>query len=132
MKRRTNTRYSEAFKRQVVSEIEEGSHAGPYAAARAYGIGNGACVRSWLKNYGDPASFPQKVLIMNMKEQDETSALRKRVRDLERALADAHMSGLLSETYLEIACERIGEDLASFKKKHVTNLSNGAGKKGGG
>jgi hypothetical protein len=58
-------------------------------------------------------------------EQDETKALKDRVRQLEKALSDAHMKGLLEETYLEIACERIGVDVSEFKKKHVTKLSSG-------
>jgi len=39
MKERQYVRYGEAFKRQVVAEIEGGKFAGAATAARAYGIG---------------------------------------------------------------------------------------------
>ena len=59
-----------------------------------------------------------------MTEKDQKKELKKRIRDLEKALADAHMSGLLKESYLEIACEQLEIDPLQFKKKHVTKLSN--------
>jgi len=47
-------------------------------------------------------------------------ALRKRVRELERALADAHMDLKLEAAYVELACEAAGvQDVAEFKKKHA-------------
>jgi hypothetical protein len=58
-----------------------------------------------------------------MSEQDEKKALKDRVRQLEKALADSHMKGMLDEAYLEIACRRLGLDVADFKKKSVTKLS---------
>lgn len=129
---RTGIRYSEAFKRQVVSEIETGRYCGPYAAARAYGICGEETIKRWRLRYGDAALHPQKVVITtSLEAMDETKQLKKRVRDLERALADAHMKGLLSDSYLEIACERLGEEADSFKKKHVTRLSDGPTRKAG-
>lgn len=116
-------RYGEAFKRQVVHEIETGKFSGATAASRAYGIKGTMTVGNWLRQYGREDLTPRKITITTMDEQDETKELKKRVRELEKALADSHMSGLLKESYLEIACERIGMDVESFKKKHVTGLS---------
>lgn len=59
-----------------------------------------------------------------MTEKDQKKEFKKRVRDLEKALAEVHMSGLLKESYLEIACEQLEMDPLLFKKKHVTKLSN--------
>jgi hypothetical protein len=69
--------------------------------------------------------IPRQVTISTVEQKDEVKALRERVRKLERALADAHMKGLLEESYLEIACEQLGLDPTAFKKKYVTNLSEG-------
>jgi len=45
--------------------------------------------------------------------------LRKRVRELERALADAHLDLKLEAAYVELACEAAGvQDVTEFKKKH--------------
>lgn len=116
-------RYAEAFKRQIVSEIESGRHSGAHAASRAYGIRGSRTVERWLRRYGNADKLPRRVTITTMKEEDERIVLKKRVRELEGALADACMKGLLGESYLEIACERLGMDAQAFKKKHVTRLS---------
>jgi len=123
MQTRTYIRYSEAFKRQVVSEIEAGKHRGASAAARAYGIKGSETVPLWLRRYGRPDAVPKKIHISTMAEEDENKALKQRVRELEKALADAYMKGLLEESYLEIACRQMGVDVDQFKKKHVTKLS---------
>jgi transposase-like protein len=123
MKPSETIRYSEAFKQQVVSEIEAGKHSGVYAAAKAYGIKGAATVTSWLRRYGRADLMPRRVTITTMSEQDEKKALKDRVRQLEKALADSHMKGMLDEAYLEIACRRLGLDVADFKKKSVTKLS---------
>lgn len=131
MKVKEVIRYGEAFKRQVVSEIESGRHSGAHAASQAYGIRGSRTVKGWLRRYGNADKIPRRVTITTMKEEDEKIVLKKRVRELERALSDACMKGLLNESYLEIACERLGVDAEAFKKKHVTMLSGApSGKEG--
>lgn len=122
--KKSHVRYGEAFKRQVVDEIEKGKFTGVYAASRAYGINGATTVSRWIRKYGNTDLLPKKITIHTLDEQDEKKQLKKRVKDLERALADSYMSGLLKESYLEIACERMGMDVEAFKKKHVTNLSD--------
>ena len=47
-----------------------------------------------------------------------TLTLRQRVRQLEGLLADKELGLVISETYLELACERAGiADVEDFKKK---------------
>lgn len=123
MKPKDTVRYSEAFKQQVVSEIEAGKFAGIFAAAKAYGIVGSTTIKGWLRRYGREDLMPRRVTITTMKEQDETKELKERVRQLEKALADSHMKGLLGEAYLDIACRRLGVNAEDFKKKHVTKLS---------
>jgi len=43
-----------------------------------------------------------------LKERDELKDARKRIRELEAALADAHIDSCLEESYFKIACERLG------------------------
>jgi hypothetical protein len=76
-----------------------------------------------LRKYGRGDLMPRRVTITTMAEQDETRALKQRVRDLEKALADTHMKELLGEAYLEIACRRLGLDVNEFKKKAATTRS---------
>lgn len=117
MKANDTIRYSEAFKLQVISELEEGRFRGPDAAARAYGIRGSRTVQGWLRKYGRSDLMPRRVTIATMTEQDETKGLKQRVRELEKALADTHMKELLGDAYLKIACQRLGTDVEEFKKK---------------
>lgn len=118
MKPNETVRYSEAFKQQVISELEAGKFSGPSAAGRAYGI-RGTCttIKGWLRKYGRGDLMRRQVTITTMTEQDETKALKKRVRELEKALADTHMKELLGAAYLEIACKRLSLGVEDFKKK---------------
>lgn len=125
MNEKKTIRYSEAFKLNVVGEIESGKFNGPFAAAKAYRIRGSETVKGWLRRYARTDLMRRQVLITTMEEHDEKRALQKRVRELEKALADAHMKGLLDEAYLGIACERLGTEPSEFKKKAVTRLSNG-------
>ena len=65
----------------------------------------------------------RRVTITTMAEQDQTKDLKKRVRDLEKALADTHMKELVGEAYLEIACKRLGLEVEEFKKKAAMTRS---------
>jgi transposase-like protein len=123
MKRSETVRYSEAFKQQVISELEVGKFSGSFAAARAYGIRGTRTIDGWLRKYGRRDLMPRRVTITTMAEQDETKALKKRVRELEKALADTHMKELLGEAYLEIACQGLGLDVEEFKKKAAMTRS---------
>ena len=117
MKQNEAVRYSEAFKQQVISELEAGKFSGAFAAARAYGIRGRGTINAWLRKYGRGDLMARRVTITTMAEQDEAKALKQRVRELEKALADTHMKELLGEAYLEIACQRLGLDVEEFKKK---------------
>ncbi|HVU17015.1 MAG TPA: hypothetical protein VHD32_08815 [Candidatus Didemnitutus sp.] len=117
MKRKETIRYSEAFKQQVVSELEVGKFRGPDHASRAYAIKGSATVKGWLRRYGRVDLMRRRVTITTMSEEDKTKALEKRVRELEKALADSHLKGLLDDAYLGIACRRLGLEVEEFKKK---------------
>jgi transposase-like protein len=120
----TVNRYSEAFKRQVVKELEQGKHVSLGAARRAYGIGGTTTVTGWVRKYGSKDLLPKRVRIETLKERDKLREARKRIRELEAAVADAHIDYCLEKGFLQVACERLGEDLDSFKKKHALTLSD--------
>lgn len=122
-------RYGEAFKMQVVEEIASGKFDGACSASRAYGIKGAQTVRSWLIKYGREELLPKQVTISTVQETQENKLLKKRVKELEKALADSYMKGLLDQSFLQIACERMGLPVDEFKKKHVTSLSEKPGPK---
>lgn len=113
-------RYSEAFKLQVLREIEEGRFETRAAAYRAYGIRGQGTIERWALKYGKNHLVGKVIRVETPKEANELKALRKRVRDLEKALANERLDHMLGEAYLEIACEAAGiEDVDGFKKKHA-------------
>ena len=117
-------RYSEAFKRQVVEELEQGKFTSAFDAQQSYGILGDRTVSRWMKKYGRDNLFPKLVRIETMKEKDRVKEARMRIRNLETALSDAHIDNCLEHAFLEIACERMGISVEDFKKKHELTLSD--------
>jgi transposase-like protein len=116
--------YSEAFRRQVVEEIERGKFSSIYEANRTYGIKGNGTINQWIQKYGHRDLLAKRVRIETLKERDELKEARKRIRELEAALADAHIDCCLEESYFRIACERFGCDPLDFKKKNAITLSD--------
>jgi transposase-like protein len=120
---RTTLRYSEAFKRRVVEELARGKHSSIEKARRAYGIRGSMTVWGWIRKYGSEDMLPKRVRIETLKEQNELKVARKRIRELEAAVADAHIDHCLEKAYFHVACERMGVDPEDFKKKNAMTLS---------
>lgn len=113
-------RYSEAFKLQVLRELEEGRFETRGAAYRAYGIRGNGTIERWAVKYGKNHLTGKVIRVETPKEINEMKTLRKRVRDLEKALANERLDHMLDEAYLQIACRTAGiNDVDGFKKKHV-------------
>lgn len=120
MDRKEVIRYSEAFKMQVVRELEQGRFDTAAEAGRAYGVKGCYTVTRWVRRFGKDHLLGKMVRVMKANEETEVKALRKRVRELERALADAHLDLKLEEAYVKLACKAAGvQDVAEFKKKHA-------------
>ena len=111
-------RYSEAFKLQVVNELESGVIESAAAARERYGVGGGGTVESWLKKYGRDHLRSRIIRVETPQDGDQIKALKKRIHDLEKALADTQVKAVLSEAYYQIVCEEHGiKDPEAFKKK---------------
>lgn len=120
---RATRRYSEAFKQQVLRELEEGRFKNRSEASRAYGIRGRGMISRWARQCGKEHLVGKVVRVETAEEVSEVRELRKRVRELEKALADAHIDSRLESAYLEIACRAAGiEDVEGFKKKHAGKL----------
>lgn len=117
-------RYSEAFKQQVVDELERGRFGSSHEAARSYGV-DPASVKRWVRQYGKGHLLRKVVRVEKQGEPGEIKRLRERIRSLEAALADKVMDQALDEAFFEILCERTGTDPEAFKKKHAGRASGG-------
>ena len=114
--RREEIRYSEAFKMEVVRELEMGGIAFD-AISLKYGIKGSETVSRWVRQYGN-GTRGKVTRVERPGEIDELKRLKARVRQLESALADANIDSALERAYTRLACQRAGiADVAGFKKK---------------
>ena len=109
-------RYSEAFKIEVVRELEK-EGLSYEEMRRKYGIRGSYTIQRWLGHYGN-GSRGKVIRVERPEEIDQVKKLKERVRRLEVALADANVDLALERAYTHMACERAGiKDIESFKKK---------------
>jgi transposase-like protein len=116
--------YSEAFKMQVVQEISQGKFASMAQAQKAYGINGTATIKNWIKKYGRVELLPKRVRVETVNEIDELKEAKKRIRDLEKALADSHLDYCLERAFLEIACKQMGTSREDLKKNNAMQLAD--------
>jgi transposase len=112
-------RYSEAFKRSVVAEVEAGRYTVVQAAA-IHGV-HFTSVYSWMERFGGPDSHTRTMRIEMPDERNRIKELEKEKRALESALAQAHMKILLLESTVEVLEEKAG---VHIKKKTDTPSSS--------
>lgn len=116
-------RYSTAFKREVVGELERGRFGTILEASRHYGIRGGTTVRRWLKRFGRNDLIPKVVHVEKPDEAEQIRELKKQIRQLQEALGKTQLENVMNESFLGIACERLGVDVEEFKKKVDTKRS---------
>jgi transposase len=93
-------RYSEAFKRQVVSEYEAGNELS--ALQSKYGIRGDHTIQSWIQRYGREGFRHQLVYIQSGDERGRMRALEERVEELQQALGRMTLEKLKLESILEV------------------------------
>ncbi len=117
MRVRVIKRYSECFKRQVVDELENGRFASITESRLHHGISGATTVQQWIKSYGKNHLQAKVVRVEKPDEQDRIREYKKRIAQLEQALGQTQAESLLNATFLKLACEQLGQDVESFKKK---------------
>ncbi len=115
-------RYSMAFKHHVVSEVESGRLSLTKARQR-YGIGGAVTISQWIRKFGKNHLLPKVVRVETPKERDRVRTQTKRIRELESALADAHIKIMAYESLIEVAEQEYKLDL---KKNCGTKRSSGS------
>jgi transposase-like protein len=114
--RRQGITYSEAFKISVVRELED-SDISFDAIRRKYGIRGCGVVQRWARKYGR-GDIGKIIRVETPKEINEREEMKRRIKALEKALADAHVDLAIEKACSKILGKRAGiEDLAEFKKK---------------
>lgn len=116
-------RYSEAFKRKVVSQLESGEFSSITRVSRHYRIRGKMTVRGWVQRYGKNHLLAKVVRVETPDEKLEIERLREENRKLKEALADTRLEQLLDQSYLKVWCEQAGQDVEEVKKKLDVQLS---------
>src|SRR3954471_14063402 len=112
----TVIRYSKAFKMQVVREVEAGQ-ATAAAVQRKYKVKSNATVLHWVRQLGS-GRYGKIIRVEQAGEINEVAQLRKELRRIKEALADAHLELALEKAFLAQACAQLNQSLERFKKKH--------------
>lgn len=117
MDRRIIVRYSMSFKQQVVRELESGRFSSISEANEHYGITGTTTVRNWLVKYGRNHLCPKVVRVEKPNEKDQIIQLKRQIKQLKEALGQTQAENVINQEFLKIACEQLGKDVESFKKK---------------
>lgn len=118
---KTIKRYSEVFKRQVVSEYEGGSEMA--ALKSKYGISGSHTIEVWIRKYGREGFRHELVRIQTAEEVGRVKILEKQVVELQQALGRVTLEKLKLESMLEVLQ---GQELV---KKNAPSSSRPCGTK---
>ena len=122
MKQKIVVRYSRSFKQQVIADLESGRFSSITQAQEHYGITGSATIRYWLNKYGRNHLCAKVVHVEKPNEKDKILELKKQIKQLKEALGQTQAENILNQEFLKIACEEMGQDIESFKKKAGTEL----------
>ena len=117
MKKEPIKRYSQAFKQQVVREYEAG--ASVKQLREKYGIGSPNTIKGWVEQYGRYGYRAEVVVIQTIEDQQEVKAMKRRMSELEAALAEAVLENRMLNSTITVAEQALGIDL----KKNIARKS---------
>jgi transposase-like protein len=115
-----------AFKQEVIRQLESGRFDTISEAREHYGIGKNGTINNWLRRYGRNHLCAKVIRVEKPDEKDQIRQLKNQIRQLKEALGplgQSHAEKVLGDAFLEIACEKLGEDVQQFKKKADTMRS---------
>jgi transposase-like protein len=102
---------------QTKEDVANGKYQSLDEAMRRKGIRGSSTLSKWIKQYGREDMLPKRIKVETMNEIDELQGARLRIRELEAALADAHVDYCLESAFMDIACERLGTSTEELKKR---------------
>ena len=115
-KQKVVIRYSQAFKQQVVNEIESGILTLSEARSK-YGIKGTSTVQAWMKRMGKLRLLSKVIRVEKPDEKDRIKELERQIKELKESLADTQVRYIIAESRFEVVCEQQGLDPEEMKKK---------------
>ena len=117
MRQTTVYRYSMSFKQQVIEQLEAGRFSSINEAKEHFGIRGDYTIQKWLRKYGRNHLCAKVIRVEKPDEKNQIRELKKQIKQLREALGQTQAEKVLGQAFLEIACEKLGEDVEEFKKK---------------
>jgi transposase-like protein len=108
-----------------LAALESGRFASAAQVQAHFGIKSSATIGNWLRQLKRPDLQVKVVRVEKPGEAEQIRELKKQVAQLQRALGQTQAENLLHAELLRTACERLGQDVATFKKKSVGVPSTG-------
>jgi transposase-like protein len=114
-------RYSEGFKRQIVSEYETGTSI--TTLQRKYGISGNTTIQRWISQLGREGLRHELLHIQTTQEVERVKGLEQQVEELQQALGRVTLEKLKLESQLAVM-----NGVAETAKKNDRSSSNGSTK----
>ena len=112
---RVTRRYSEGFKLKILSELSTGNYS-KRQLSQIYGI-NSSTINEWIKKYDRKDLMNTRIMIENQDEISRIKALKKEIEQLKKLLLKKDLDQLVSDSFLEVAAEKLGyKNVAELKK----------------
>jgi transposase len=123
MEQRTVYRYSMAFKRQVIEDIENGRFCSICQAQAHYGIAGMSTISKWIKKFGRNELLSKVVRVEKPNETDQIRELKQQVKKLQQLLGRKEAEKVLADEFLDMACHELGIEVDELKKKESGRVS---------
>ena len=107
--KKTYKRYSEAFKRQVVSEYEAGVSI--RGLQQKYDIRGSETIKGWIKKYAREGFRHELIRIQTKDEIQRIKIFEKKVEELEQALGKVMLEKIKLESIMEELEESYGVEI---------------------
>jgi len=109
MKEGKCARYTEAFRRHVVGEVESG-RTSQQEASRRYGILGHSTILKWIRKYGRFSShYNTRVGFKDMDDKEvELLRLQNEIKELKQELESARFKNVVLETLVDVAERELG------------------------
>ena len=99
---------------QLVREAEEEGMC-PWRVSRKYRVSVSAMMQ-WVRQLGS-GKYGKVIRVEKAGEVDELNRLRRELRTVKEALADAHVALAVEKAYVDLACEQMGQKGEEWRKK---------------
>jgi transposase-like protein len=98
---------------QLVREAEEEGKC-PWHVSQKYRV-SPTSMMNWVREMG--TGKHGKVIRVEKAGEDELGRMRRELRTVKEALADAHVALAVEKAYVELACEQMGQRPEDWRKK---------------